>query len=248
MSEKPFFIGWEEKPAAAPTSHSKSRALIFLVAGLVLAGVGAAIQQGFKSPATWNFTETTFSGIVIAEPYPTLIADGEVYYLALQNKQAIAVADAMPFHLKTVNVIGSLIEDPDQPVAMIAVKNADAITSTGSASTDPLQLASAPTPVTLRGEIVDSKCAFGAMNPAAFKPHRACAIACLSGDIPPVLVVRHDGGTSATHYLLVDDQGQSMKETAIEFAALPIQVSGTVSSFGDWHILRASPDSITLLD
>ena len=248
MSEKPFFIGWEEKPATAPTSHSKSRALLFLVAGLVLAGVGAAIQQGFSSPAKWDFTETTFSGIVIAEPYPTLIANGEIYYLVLQNKQAVSVADATPFHLNSVDIVGSLIEDPDQPVAMIAVKNADAITSTGSASTDPLQLASAPSPVTLRGEIVDSKCAFGAMNPATFKPHRACAIACLSGDIPPVLVVRHDGGTSATHYLLLDDHGQSMKETAIEFAALPIEVSGTVSSFGDWHILRASPDSIALLD
>ncbi len=248
MSKKTFFIGWEDKPAAAPTSHAKSRALIFLVAGLALAGVGAAIQQGFSSPAKWDFTETTFSGIMIAQPYPTLIADGEVHYLALQNKQAVAVEDAVPFHLKTVDIVGTMIKDPNQPVAMIAVKNADAISSNGDLATDPRPLASAPVPVTLRGEIIDSKCAFGAMNPATLKPHRACAIACLSGNIPPVLLVRHDGGNRATHYLLVDDQGQTMKEAAIKFAALPIEISGSVSSFGDWHILRATPDSIALLD
>jgi hypothetical protein len=248
MSEKPFFIGWEDKPAAAPTTHSKKRAIIFLIAGLVLAGVGAAIQQGFTSPAKWDFTETTFDGILLAEPYPTLISGGEVYYLVLQNKQAVSVTDAMPFHLSTVNIVGTLIEDPDQPVAMIAVKNADAIASTGAAAANPLQLATAPESVTLRGEIVDSKCAFGAMNPAVFKPHRACAIACLSGDIPPVLVVRHDGGASATHYLLLDAEGKPMKETAIAYAALPVEVSGQVTRVGNWNILRAPPTAVTLLD
>lgn len=248
MSEKPFFIGWEDKPASAPVSHSKSRAIILLVIALGLAGVVAALQQGFTSPAKWDFTETTFDGILLAEPYPTLISGGEVYYLVLQNKQAVSVTDATPFHLSTVNIVGTLIEDPDQPVAMIAVKNAEAISSTGNAVPNPLQLASAPESVTLRGEIVDSKCAFGAMNPAVFKPHRACAIACLSGDIPPVLVVRHDGGASATHYLLLDADGKPMKETAIKYAALPVEVSGQVTRVGNWNILRATPDSIALLN
>jgi hypothetical protein len=247
MSKKPFFIGWEEKPATSPVSHSKSRAVILLAIALGLAGVGAALQQGFTSPAKWDFTETTFDGILLAQPYPTLISGGEVYYLVLQNKQAVSVDDATPFHLNTVKIVGTLIEDPDQPVAMIAVKNAAAIASTGSGAVNPLQLTAAPTPVTLRGEIVDSKCAFGAMNPAVFKPHRACAIACLSGDIPPVLVVRHEGGTRATHYLLLDAEGHPMKETAIEYAALPVQISGQVTQVGTWNILRAAPTAITLL-
>ena len=43
---------------------------------------------------------------------------------------------------------------------------------------------------TLVGEIVDSKCFLGVMNPGRSAPHRACAVRCISGGIPPVLLVR----------------------------------------------------------
>lgn len=42
--------------------------------------------------------------------------------------------------------------------------------------------------VSLTGEIVDPKCYFGAMKPGYGKVHRSCAIRCLSGGIPPVLI------------------------------------------------------------
>lgn len=41
--------------------------------------------------------------------------------------------------------------------------------------------------VTLRGEIVDSKCFLGVMNPGERTVHRDCAIRCLAGGIPPML-------------------------------------------------------------
>ncbi|GAB5558464.1 MAG: hypothetical protein SynsKO_01110 [Synoicihabitans sp.] len=248
MSKKPFFIGWEETPATDPVQKSKRWSMLALVFGLTAIAIGAALQQGFRAEGKWDFTEKSFTGVLIADPYPTVVTDSGVYYLVLPTKHAVRGEDVAAMHLNSVEIIGSVIEDPNQPVAMIAVKSADAITSTGVTSANPLQLASSAKPVTLRGEIIDSKCAFGAMNPATLKPHRACAIACLTGGIPPVLLVRHDGGTRATHYLLVDDQGRSLTETAVKFAALPIEVSGTVSSIGDWHILRAAPESIALLD
>ena len=37
---------------------------------------------------------------------------------------------------------------------------------------------------TLRGEIIDSKCYLGVMNPGRSKPHRDCAVNCLRGGIP----------------------------------------------------------------
>ena len=39
----------------------------------------------------------------------------------------------------------------------------------------------------LKGEIYDPKCAFGAMKPGFGKPHRSCAIRCISGGVPPIL-------------------------------------------------------------
>src|SRR5690606_3083584 len=44
--------------------------------------------------------------------------------------------------------------------------------------------------VRLVGEIVDSKCFLGVMNPGNLKTHKSCAIRCISGGIPPVLLVR----------------------------------------------------------
>jgi hypothetical protein len=247
MSEKPFFIGWDDEPGSTPVAHSKSRAIILIVLVLVMVGVGAAWQTGFRAKGTWDFTQTTFKGILLAEPYPTLVSDDGVYYLVLENKEGVAVEDVAALDLNTVEVVGSLIEDPEQPVSMIAVKSHAAIASTGVAAADPLQHASLPREVTLRGEIIDSKCALGAMNPGVMKTHRACAINCLSGGIPPVLLVRHEGGTSATHYLLLNEDGKPIKEAAIEYAALPVAITGSVTEIGSWRILKANPSAIVLV-
>jgi hypothetical protein len=44
---------------------------------------------------------------------------------------------------------------------------------------------------TLVGEIVDSKCYLGIMNPGETNPHRECAALCIRGGIPP-LIIAHD--------------------------------------------------------
>jgi hypothetical protein len=46
------------------------------------------------------------------------------------------------------------------------------------------------------GEIVDSKCYLGVMKPGRGKPHRSCAARCLSGGIPPQLLVVSEAGAS----------------------------------------------------
>jgi hypothetical protein len=45
------------------------------------------------------------------------------------------------------------------------------------------------------GEIVDSKCFLGVMNPGERTVHRDCAIRCLSGGVPPMLAYRDAAGT-----------------------------------------------------
>jgi len=50
--------------------------------------------------------------------------------------------------------------------------------------------------VELTGEIVDSKCYLGVMNPGNGKVHRDCAVRCISGGIPPAFLVRDADGRS----------------------------------------------------
>jgi hypothetical protein len=87
---------------------------------------------------------------------------------------------------------------------------------------------------------VDSKCFLGVMNPGNLTPHRACAIRCISGGIPPVLLVRQADGP-ALYFLLVGARDEPVNRQVLDIVAEPVQISGSVSRQGDLLILRADP-------
>ncbi|MEZ5980362.1 MAG: hypothetical protein R3F34_19415 [Planctomycetota bacterium] len=93
---------------------------------------------------------------------------------------------------------------------------------------------------TLVGEIVDSKCFLGVMKPGNLKSHRACAVRCVSGGVPPVLLVRDAEGI-ATYHLLVDVDGSAVNERVLPLVALPVEVTGELERHGDLLVLRADP-------
>ncbi len=78
-------------------------------------------------------------------------------------------------------------------------------------------------PVQLTGEIADSKCYFGVMNPGNGKVHRGCAVRCISGGIPPAFLVRDAGGRTMT-MLLAD-----LKPELLEHVAEPITLRGRLT-------------------
>jgi hypothetical protein len=83
--------------------------------------------------------------------------------------------------------------------------------------------------VKLNGEIVDSKCYLGVMNPGHGKVHRDCASRCLSGGIPPLFVTL-DG---EDQFLLIGPNGHAIGRDALrEFVAEPMHdESGPNDSF-----------------
>ena len=95
-------------------------------------------------------------------------------------------------------------------------------------------------PVTLTGEIVDSKCFLGVMNPGQLTPHRACAIRCISGGCPPVLLVRQKD-RPPLYFLLVSADGKPVNKPVLEMVALPVEISSEVARQGNLLILRADP-------
>ena len=93
---------------------------------------------------------------------------------------------------------------------------------------------------TLIGEIVDSKCFLGVMNPGQLTPHRACAIRCISGGCPPVLLVRQKEGP-AVYLLLVSAEGKPVNKQVLDMVAEPLEITGEVERQGELLILRADP-------
>ena len=102
------------------------------------------------------------------------------------------------------------------------------------------------TEATLQGKIVDSKCHLGVMNPGRFKPHRACAIQCLAGGIPPILVMQDGEGTLA-HVLLVAADGTALNEAILDYVAEPVELSGRLEMIGDRQVLFADIASLRRL-
>lgn len=74
--------------------------------------------------------------------------------------------------------------------------------------------------VRLTGEIVDSKCYFGVMNPGNGKVHRDCAVRCISGGIPPAFLVRDANGRSETLLLA------GWKRELLDHIAEPVTLGG----------------------
>ena len=242
-----FYIGWE---ARAPTGIGSTvrRAVIgLLVLALLMAGVLAALQRMIGvSVFEWG-NHKNFSGVLRVAPYPHLLVprpgdvDGlprfSTYYLVATWKFGLDREKIAAFDGKSVTLEGTLIYRDNQ--TMIETRP-DWIQPAGrSAGLTPPQTVSLGRQ-TLQGEIVDSKCFLGVMNPGDLIPHRACAIRCISGGVPPVLLVRQKDGP-AVYLLLVSADGKPVNQQVLDLVAEPVEITGDVERQGDLLILRADP-------
>jgi hypothetical protein len=75
------------------------------------------------------------------------------------------------------------------------------------------------------GEIVDSKCYLGVMNPGRLEVHRACAKRCIAGGIPPMLAAHGDNGQEA-HVLLVKADGSPFGDAILPLVGETVTLEG----------------------
>lgn len=83
----------------------------------------------------------------------------------------------------------------------------------------------------MRGQILDTKCWFGAMKPASGKAHKACASLCIRGGIPPAFYVQDMRKQKAL--MILTDQGDSFGTDILEYVADPVEITGTLRQQGD---------------
>ena len=99
--------------------------------------------------------------------------------------------------------------------------------------------------VSLSGEILDSKCWFGAMRPADGKVHKACASLCIRGGIPPAFFARGSDGQSAL--MIMTAGGRAHGPGLLGLVADPVRISGSVRRVGDLLVLDAPLSQIQRL-
>lgn len=245
--EAPFFIGWESETPKPLAGFVRTLTIVALVVGLAIAGVAAALQQTV-GPGTWDFTESRFEGVFVAEPVPMLIEESEggqkLHFLVKPYKYGFTAEEAAPFHLKKVGLTASFLSAEED--SMLEVVSEIEVLDEAALPESPLVSATVDGVCVIRGEIVDSKCWLGAMNPGTFKPHRACAIQCISGGIPVGFLARDTEGNHE-FFLLMGPNGEALNEVIIDYVAEPIEITGALSYAGTQPILKIDPDQIVRL-
>ena len=78
----------------------------------------------------------------------------------------------------------------------------------------------------LAGEILDSKCWFGAMRPSVGKVHKSCASLCIRGGIPPAFYARGPGQQS--QLLIMTDGGRACGPELLALIADPVRAQGRI--------------------
>ncbi len=206
------------------------------------------------SPGTGVWDDATplkLSGTLVTAPYPMLITHTtggghEVVLLVEMGKHGARKSHSL--NGQRVTVSGWPLHRDGRRMVELEPGD-DAITADPSAAASPPPPPALPgafSPITLRGEIVDSKCYYGAMKPGEGKTHKECATLCIRGGIPPMLVARAADG-SLLYVLLTNVAGEPLDAEAHRFIGDYVEISGEWADWAGQRVLRVGAENIRRL-
>ncbi len=210
---------------------------------LFMSGAAIGFFQQDPGTGTWPYGQKTqIEGIVVHEPYAMLLrpegAHPETILLVGDGKYG-AVDQVKAASGSRVRLSGVPISR--HGMRLFELWPSDATLATLSANAE-LPVTEFLGSRTLRGEVIDPKCYFGAMKPAQGKTHKACAILCIRGGIPPMFCAREADGTLA-YYLLVDAEGGPANELVIPHVGESVIVVGDAELRSGLKQLRITAES-----
>ena len=235
-----FYIGWLPLMPSRLAAFVR-RVTIALLLTAALTAVMLVFGQHRFPAAFFEFgRERQFEGTLSLQPYPALISSQQTRYTLVGAGKHGAGQALTGFDQQQVSLRGTLIYRDG--LTMIEVTPGSVVAIKAAPTAIPPAVEDFGTQ-TLTGEIVDSKCWAGVMNPGNTKVHRECAVRCISGGIPPMLVM-HDAAGRTAALLLVSASGQPVNQDVLDFVAEPVTITGQVIKEGSQLFLRADPQTI----
>ena len=252
-----FYIGY--LPKASNSYKKKIRLFIgvLMIAIPALAYILVGNQNGFPTSTFELGKLTTLEGVLTTEPVPMLkILHGRdhqgapVYQSVLligfgkfgaENAiEAMEKAEGKTLEGYRVKLEGTLIYH-DGKTLLELTKDAAALKEVGEIARSQFQNEIIGQH-TFEGEIMDSKCFFGVMKPGEGKPHRSCAIRCISGGNPPVLRTTSEQGQTQ-YFIVLGDVGEPINRQILPYVGMPVELKGNVIRYDDWYVLRTDMDN-----
>lgn len=252
MAGDAFYVGY----LALPRAHRVflSVALPAALLGMLIGSVGIASQQPEWGGGTWQTGDASeFKGTLALEPYPMLHVAGTepgsvtTYLLVEMGKFGAGdrFAGLSDLDGTAVSIRGRELQRDGRTMIEIDPDSPSLGPTLAPLEWDAPAVRAAPVLgtgfETFSGEIMDSKCYLGAMKPGSGRGHKACATLCISGGIPPVLVVR-SGDAAPVYLLLTDPGGRGLDESWLArlrpMIGEPVTLRGRSGRIGSWGVLR----------
>ncbi|MCI0352767.1 MAG: hypothetical protein L0Z53_25375 [Acidobacteriales bacterium] len=236
-----FYIGYLPKAPAGLARFVKHTVVTLAVSVIALAVLLVVAQNPFAASVFEFGKNSTFEGTIRAHPYPTLLvarpagssqdASFSRYLLVAPGKHG---ADQLvaPFDGQHVKLEGQLIYRDANTMIEVVPGSISPLERTEPTIASAEDLGEA----TLTGEIVDTKCYLGVMNPGSGKVHRECAARCISGRVPAGFVVRD----TAKVYLLTDTAGRPLDRSMIRVVGEPLTIRGRILKSGETLFLATT--------
>ncbi len=250
MSED-FYIGYLPKMPKTLAKVIKTFVILLFVAGISLAVIFLVGQKPFAKSVFEFGTVKDFEGTIQAKPIPFLLVEKpekinnlpmfEKFPLVAEGKHGV---DVKALDGQRVKLKGTLIYRDDLQMIEVVSDSVEKSAKTANSVDEKTENLGK---FTLKGEIVDSKCYLGVMNPGQSKPHRECAVACLRGGIPPLFIVKESNGNTSELWLL-SESGESVNKEILNFVAEPVEISGEISRTGDQLFFKINPNQIKRLE
>lgn len=234
-----FYIGYLKKAPAGIARYSRGAIVALALLVPVLTAIVAAAQGPFDRGRFEFGVARPFEGELFEQPLRLLrmanaTSSARSFPLVGAGKSGLPNF-ARGHNGKHVRFSGSLIvRDGIAMIEMNDAKSFEIVAKSPANANDPRALDLGR--VRLVGELVDTKCYFGVMRPATGKVHRACAVRCLEGGVPPGLLLRLPDGSSQV-VLLAGQEGEPFQFDP-QWAALTVSAEGQLELHDDLPVLR----------
>lgn len=256
--ENSFYIGWQEQSPPAYARTSRRFIGLVLVVLTLTAFLLVLGQRGFAGSVFELGKITTHEGILVKAPVPMLkIQDGKdgngkplfksILLIGFGKRgaeatlAAIEAAEGQALEGRAMRLKGTLIYY-DGKTALELTEGTEAFAGFLETPAAYMPLQAALGAASLRGEILDPKCALGVMKPGYGKPHRSCAVRCISGGIPPILRIANKAG-KANYCIVLGENGQPVNSRLLDYVADQVQVCGRLERQDDWLVLYTDPET-----
>lgn len=253
MNEEEFYIGYLPKIPKVFLRAIRAFVILAFITGMALIALLWTGQKPFAKSFFEFGNIKDFEGTVQAKPIPFLLVERpekknglpEFIRYPLVGEGKHGVGDELTkLDGQRVKLKGTLIYRDD--LQMIELVSGSVETKNERGHFDKEESVNLGN-FTLKGEIIDSKCYLGVMNPGQSKPHRECAVRCISGGVPPIFVVKDSEGNSSELWLLSTNDGPVNKDV-LDYVAEPVEINGIVARTGDQLFFKINAKNIRRID